>query len=56
MEVTTDTEGATFHLKSVFVNTTPEGSKAEALPWYWQWAHRQYTLLWMESSVRKLMK
>jgi hypothetical protein len=58
MEVTTDEDKqtATFHLKSVFVNTTPDGKSAEPLPWRFQFAHRLYTKLWMETATRKLMK
>lgn len=58
MEVTTnqDQQTATFHLKSIFVNTTPEGKDAEPLPWKFQFAHRLYTKLWMETATRKLLK
>ncbi|EFQ87240.1 hypothetical protein CFE70_009637 [Pyrenophora teres f. teres 0-1] len=58
MEVSKDDEAqvATFHLKSVFVNTTEEGKGAEPLPWNFQFAHRWYTKLWMESATRKLIK
>ncbi|KAL5402657.1 hypothetical protein PMIN03_010499 [Paraphaeosphaeria minitans] len=58
MEVTTDQEKqtATFHLKSVFVNTTPGGKDGEPLPWRFQFAHRLYTKLWMETATRKLLK
>ncbi|ORY04946.1 hypothetical protein BCR34DRAFT_617321 [Clohesyomyces aquaticus] len=58
MEVTKDEEKgtATFHLKSVFVNTTPEGKGMEPLPWHFQFAHRWYTKLWMETATRKLLK
>ncbi|PVI00986.1 hypothetical protein DM02DRAFT_613956 [Periconia macrospinosa] len=58
MQVTKDEEAqtATFHLKSVFVNTTPEGKGAEPLPWHFQYAHRLYTKLWMETATRKLLK
>lgn len=58
MEVTKDEEAktASFHLKSVFVNTTPEGKDSEPLPWRFQFAHRWYTKLWMETATRKLLK
>ncbi|CAI6331868.1 unnamed protein product [Periconia digitata] len=58
MEVTKDDEAqtATFHLKSVFVDTTPDGQTAEPLPGYMQFLHRLYTKLWMESATRKLLK
>ncbi|KAF2205366.1 hypothetical protein GQ43DRAFT_407586 [Delitschia confertaspora ATCC 74209] len=58
MEVTEDEEAqtATFHLKSVFVDTTPEGKNAQPLPWHFQFLHRAYTKLLMETAVRKLMK
>ncbi|KAJ4298903.1 hypothetical protein N0V90_004146 [Kalmusia sp. IMI 367209] len=58
MEVTTDQEKqtATFHLKSVFVNTTVEGKDSEPLPWKFQFAHRLYTKLWMETATRKLLQ
>lgn len=58
MEVSKDDEAqmATFHLKSVFVDTTPEGKGAQPLPGYFQAAHRWYTKLWMESATRKLIK
>jgi hypothetical protein len=50
MEVTTDdaAQMATFHLKSVFVNTTPEGKDGKPLPWNFQLAHRWYTKLLKE--------
>jgi hypothetical protein len=58
MEVSTDdaAQMATFHLKSVFVNTTPEGKDAQPLPARFQLAHRWYTKLWMESATRKMLK
>ncbi|KAF2713811.1 hypothetical protein K504DRAFT_473039 [Pleomassaria siparia CBS 279.74] len=58
MEVTKDEQAqtATFHLKSVFVNTTPEGKDNQPLPWHFQFLHRLYTKLWMETAVRKLVK
>ncbi|KAH7069569.1 hypothetical protein BKA63DRAFT_449222 [Paraphoma chrysanthemicola] len=58
MEVSTDDEKqlATFHLKCVFVNTTPEGKDAQPLPPNFQLLHRWYTKLWMESATRKLLK
>ncbi|KAF2825078.1 hypothetical protein CC86DRAFT_407315 [Ophiobolus disseminans] len=58
MEVSTDDarQMATFSLKSIFVNTTPEGKDSQALPWNFQLAHRWYTKLWMESATRKLLK
>jgi hypothetical protein len=57
MEVTTDEEKgtATFHLKSVLVNTSEEGKGSEMLPWTFQFAHRAYTKLWMETATRKLL-
>jgi hypothetical protein len=58
MEVSTDHEKqiATFHLKSTFVNTTPDGKDSTPLPWNFQLAHRWYTKLWMESATRKVLK
>ena len=58
MEVTEDpkTETATFHLKSVFVDTTPEGKASQPLGWSFQFLHRVYTKIMMETSVRSLMK
>ncbi|KAF2729425.1 hypothetical protein EJ04DRAFT_502327 [Polyplosphaeria fusca] len=58
MEVKTDEEKgtATFFLKSVFVNTTPEGRDAGPLSWRFHFAHRLYTQLWMETALRKLYK
>ncbi|CBX98980.1 predicted protein [Plenodomus lingam JN3] len=58
MEVSTDDDAqmATFHLKSLFVDTTPEGKNSQPLPWNFQYAHRWYTKLWMESATRKLLK
>jgi len=58
MEVSTDDDAqlATFHLKSVFVDTTPQGKDAQPLPWSFQLAHRWYTKLWMESATRKVIK
>lgn len=58
MEVSKDDEAqmATFHLKSVFVDTTPEGRGTEPQPAILQAAHRWYAKLWMESATRKLIK
>jgi hypothetical protein len=58
MEVTMDEKAqtATFHLKSVFVDTTPAGKNAQPLPWTMQFAHRLYTKLWMETAVRRVLK
>ncbi|KAH6865367.1 hypothetical protein BKA58DRAFT_442156 [Alternaria rosae] len=58
MEVSKDdaAQMATFHLKSVFVDTTPEGKDAGPQPGHIQWLHRLYTKLWMESATRKLIK
>jgi hypothetical protein len=58
MEVSTDdaAQMATFHLKSVFVDTTPDGKDNQPQPWALQLAHRIYTKLWMESATRKLLK
>lgn len=58
MEVSTDDDAqlATFHLKSVFVDTTPQGKDSQPLPPGFQLAHRWYTKLWMESATRKVMK
>ncbi|KAF2275349.1 uncharacterized protein EI97DRAFT_379359 [Westerdykella ornata] len=58
MEVTTDekAETATFHLKSVFVDTTPDGKNAQPMPGLVQFAHRLYTKLWMETAIRNVMK
>ncbi|UPX20527.1 uncharacterized protein EKO05_0010756 [Ascochyta rabiei] len=57
MEVSTDDakDTATFHLKSVFVNTTPDGKDLDPLPWNFQLAHRWYTKLWMEGATRKML-
>ncbi|KAF2641010.1 hypothetical protein P280DRAFT_468690, partial [Massarina eburnea CBS 473.64] len=57
MEVTKDEEAqtATFHLKSVFVNTAEDGKGSVPLPWNFQFAHRLYTKLWMETATRKLL-
>jgi len=58
MEVTKDeaAQTATFHLKSIFMNTTPEGKTSGPMPWHIQFLHRLYTKLWMETAVRKLTK
>lgn len=58
MEVTKDEQAqtATFHMKSIFWNTTPEGKNAQPLPWRFQFAHRLYTKLWMETAVKRVMK
>ncbi|OCL02421.1 hypothetical protein AOQ84DRAFT_183756 [Glonium stellatum] len=56
IEVSKDQDTATFHLKSIFINTAPEGANAAPLPFNFQFAHREYTKLWMETSVRKLLK
>lgn len=57
MEVSTDDKAdtATFHLKSVFVNTTPEGKDLAPQPAALQLAHRWYTKLWMEGATRKML-
>ncbi|KAF2993006.1 hypothetical protein E8E13_000380 [Curvularia kusanoi] len=46
---------ATFHLKSVFVNTTAEGKDLEPLPFQFQFLHRCYTKLLMEGATRKML-
>ena len=58
MEVTEDpaSNTATFHLKSVFVDTSPDGKSSSPMPGYMQWLHRVYTKIMMETSVRSLMK
>ena len=58
MEVSTDEKAdtATFHLKSVFVDTTEAGKGLEPQPWALQLAHRLYTKLWMEGATRKMLK
>ncbi|EMD64576.1 hypothetical protein GGP41_006967 [Bipolaris sorokiniana] len=58
MEVSKDDEAqmATFHLKSVFLDTSPEGKGTQPQPAPLQAAHRWYTKLWMESATRKLIK
>jgi hypothetical protein len=58
MEVTTDEkeQTATFHMKSVLVNTAEGGKDATPLPWHFQYAHRLYTKLWMETALKNVMK
>ena len=56
MEVEKDGEFAYFRMKSFFYNSTPEGKDAQPLPWYFQFLHREYAKLWMEMSVRRLLK
>ncbi|KAL0256659.1 hypothetical protein SLS55_009055 [Diplodia seriata] len=56
MEVNKDDKFATFHMKSFFFNSTPEGKVKGNLPWWFELAHREYAKLWMETSVRKLLK
>ncbi|KAF2760431.1 hypothetical protein EJ05DRAFT_436001 [Pseudovirgaria hyperparasitica] len=56
MQVTIEDHDAVFHLKSVFFNSTPDGTVKAQLPWWFDWGHKQYTKLWMETSVRKLLK
>ncbi|KAF1982105.1 hypothetical protein K402DRAFT_385191 [Aulographum hederae CBS 113979] len=56
MEVTTEGDVAKFHLKSVFFDSTPDGAKGGSLPAHIEFLHREYTKLWMETSVRKLVK
>ncbi|KIW04206.1 uncharacterized protein PV09_04514 [Verruconis gallopava] len=56
IEVSKDEKDATFHLKSVFFNSTPSGKDGAQLPWWFDSAHKEYTKLWMETSVRKLLK
>ena len=55
IEVSKDDREATFHLKSCFFNSTPSGKNGGQLPWWFEPAHREYTKLWMETSVRKLL-
>jgi hypothetical protein len=47
---------AVFHMKSVFFNSTPEGVKPARVPWHIDYLHKEYAKLWMETSVRSLMK
>ncbi|TID20707.1 hypothetical protein E2P81_ATG05337 [Venturia nashicola] len=56
IEVNKDDKTATFRLKSIFFNSTPEGQKAGELPEWFYFLHREYAKLWMETSVRKLLK
>ncbi|KAF2454621.1 hypothetical protein BDY21DRAFT_387427 [Lineolata rhizophorae] len=56
VEVSRDDKFATFHLKSIFFNSTPEGAEGGQLPFWYTPLHREYTKLWMETSVRSLMK
>ncbi|KAI0031923.1 hypothetical protein K488DRAFT_78797 [Vararia minispora EC-137] len=56
MEVHKEDGYATFAMKSIFFNSTPEGSTPAQLPWWFPFAHREYAKLWMETSVRRLMK
>jgi hypothetical protein len=58
IEVTEDDQNATFHLKSTFFNSTPEGAGAHPgmLPWWFDFMHKEYAKLWMETSVRRLLK
>lgn len=56
MEVDKDDKFATFHMKSYFFNSTPEGKVAAQLPWWFELLHREYAKLWMETSVRRLLK
>jgi hypothetical protein len=56
VEVSKDDKVATFRLKSLFVNTAPEAKKGGQLPAWFGFLHREYTKLWMETSVRRLLK
>jgi hypothetical protein len=56
IEVTKDDKNATFHLKSVFFNSTPGGANGGQLPFWFDFLHREYAKLWMETSVRRLLK
>ena len=56
IEVSKDEKNATFHLKSCFFDSTPAGKDGHQLPWWFDPAHKEYTKLWMETSVRKLLK
>ncbi|KAF2424504.1 hypothetical protein EJ08DRAFT_413933 [Tothia fuscella] len=58
MEVTKDEKNATFHLKSMLFNSTPDGAGAspDMLPFWFDFLHKQYVKLWMETSVRRLLK
>ncbi|KAH7106247.1 hypothetical protein BKA62DRAFT_686470 [Auriculariales sp. MPI-PUGE-AT-0066] len=56
MEVDKDDKFAYFRMKSFFFNSTPEGASAGPLSPVMQFLHRQYTKVWMEFSVRQLLK
>lgn len=52
---------ATFHMKSFFFNSSlpssdPNASKPASMPAVVELLHREYAKLWMETSVRRLMK
>ncbi|EKG12881.1 hypothetical protein MPH_09980 [Macrophomina phaseolina MS6] len=56
LEVDIDDKFATFHMKSYLFNSTPDGKVPPQLPRWFNFLHREYAKLWMETSVRKLLK
>ncbi|KAK8201699.1 hypothetical protein IWZ01DRAFT_443244 [Phyllosticta capitalensis] len=56
IEVAKDGNDAVFTMKSFFFDSTEEGAKAAPPSKAFDWLHREYAKLWMETSVRKLLK
>lgn len=56
IEVSREGGDAVFHLKCVFFNSTPAGAKGGMMPKHIEFLHREYAKLWMETSVRRLLK
>lgn len=55
LEVTKDKDEATFHMKSIFFTGLPNQPDI-VFPWYIKRAHMEYDKLFMETSVRKLLR
>lgn len=56
MEVRKDGDDAVFAMKCFFLDTTEEGANAPPPSATFDFLHREYAKLWMETSVRKLLK
>ncbi|KAK7517374.1 uncharacterized protein IWZ02DRAFT_198661 [Phyllosticta citriasiana] len=56
IEVRKDGDDAVFAMKSFFFDSTEEGASAAPPSALFDYLHREYAKLWMETSVRKLLK
>ncbi|KAK8182768.1 hypothetical protein BC567DRAFT_158017 [Phyllosticta citribraziliensis] len=56
IEVRKDGDDAVFVMKSFFFDSTEEGANASPPSALFDFLHREYAKLWMETSVRKLLK